>query len=439
TITIVASANNICNNSPITFTATTSNAGTAPMYQWKRNGINIGANSPTYTTNSSALTNGDIIECTVTSNTVCATTIANSNRIAMAITPTATPVLLITSSANNICFGQSVTFTATPTNGGTNPVFQWKLNGSNVGTNSDSYTAATLENNDVITCELTSNALCLSTPKANSNAIIMTVKKEVTPEVTINADALSVCAGATVNFTATNKSNSPNPSYHWLVNGITAGTNSTSFTSESLSSTITVQCIMTTPHCTTGSTKDYSNPITILVNPLPVITFNTQTFEIQAGHQATLNAQVAGDMASFKWTPTNALINSTTLTPLTKPLYNTTTYQLEVTSTAGCKAYKDITIRVIKQLYMPSSFTPNGDGFNDIFRIPLGTTLTLKNFSVFDRWGNRIFTTTNQDTGWNGNFKSKPAPSGIYAYSITGTTPKGEINVKGTVMLLRNP
>ncbi|MDR4469758.1 MAG: right-handed parallel beta-helix repeat-containing protein [Nitrospira sp.] len=80
---------------------------------------------------------------------------------------------------SSIATGTSVTFTATPTNGGTMPSYQWKVNGGNVGTDQDTYTSTTLANGDEITCEMTSNDPCADPMMATSNAIVMSVTTPV--------------------------------------------------------------------------------------------------------------------------------------------------------------------------------------------------------------------------------------------------------------------
>ncbi|SHF89184.1 Por secretion system C-terminal sorting domain-containing protein [Flavobacterium fluvii] len=108
----------------------------------------------------------------------------NSSSRARSITflPLLTASVSISESANSICPGTPVTFTAIPTNGGTTPTYQWKLNGSNVGANSTTatYTNSTLVNGDMVTCEMTSNATCVTGSPATSNPVTMTVNPILT-------------------------------------------------------------------------------------------------------------------------------------------------------------------------------------------------------------------------------------------------------------------
>jgi hypothetical protein len=89
-------------------------------------------------------------------------------------------VAIAASPSGTICSGTSVTFTATPTNGGTTPSYQWKLNGANVGTNSPTYTNATLANGNTVSCVMTSSATCASGSPATSNVITATVNATAT-------------------------------------------------------------------------------------------------------------------------------------------------------------------------------------------------------------------------------------------------------------------
>jgi len=180
-IAITTGSNPSCAGASKTFTATPTNGGTTPAYQWKVNGTNVGTNSATYTT--TTLTAGQIVTCVLTSNSACASpTTATSNSITISFSTSVTPAVSIalTAGTNPSASGASVTFTATPTNGGTTPSYQWKVNGANVGTNSATYTTTTLTNGQIVSCILTSNASCASPTTATSNSITMTITGVIT-------------------------------------------------------------------------------------------------------------------------------------------------------------------------------------------------------------------------------------------------------------------
>ena len=112
------------------------------------------------------------------------------------------PAVSISPSSSNICSGTSVTFTATPTNGGAGPSYQWKLNGSNVGTNSTTYSNSGLVNNDIVSCVMTSNASCASPTTATSNSTTMTVSQpSVGGSVASDQNVVSGGNASTVNLT----------------------------------------------------------------------------------------------------------------------------------------------------------------------------------------------------------------------------------------------
>jgi gliding motility-associated-like protein len=87
----------------------------------------------------------------------------------------------IAASPGTICFGTTVTFTATPTNGGSSPSFQWKLNGTNAGTNSPTFISNTLVNGDIISCLLTSNSVCAIPNTVPSNNITVIIDPVLCP------------------------------------------------------------------------------------------------------------------------------------------------------------------------------------------------------------------------------------------------------------------
>jgi hypothetical protein len=170
----------ICQGTSVTFTASPTNGGNAPAYQWTKNGVEItNATGVTYT--ASDLANGDIIRVVMTSNaSPCLTgSPATSNGITMAVNPPLPASVSISSNAtdNTICSDASITFTASPTNGGNAPTYQWKKNNNNIqGATGTTFTSDELVDGDVITVVMTSNASpCLSGSPATATPITVTV------------------------------------------------------------------------------------------------------------------------------------------------------------------------------------------------------------------------------------------------------------------------
>jgi len=294
-VSIAATATSICSGNSVTFTATPVNGGSAPTYQWKVNGSNVGTNSSTYT--SAGLINNDAVSCVMTSVASCVSgSPATSNTITMTVSPNVGAGITITPSSNPVCSGSSVTFTATPQNGGSSPTYQWQLNGTNVGSNSASYASASLINNDIVTCILTSNATCVTGNPATSNAITMTVQPNLPVSVSIVASANPICEGTSVTFTATPANGGITPSYQWKVNGSNMGTNSATFTSSSLTNNDVVTCVMTSSEtCATGNPAT-SNAITMTVNPI---------LNVSVSIAASSNPVCTGTSVTFTATPVN--------------------------------------------------------------------------------------------------------------------------------------
>jgi hypothetical protein len=280
--------NSICTGTAVTFTATPTNGGTAPSYQWKKNGVNAGTNSTTYTPGT--LVNGDVITCVMTSNLPgVLNNPATSNAITMTVNAVVTPAvsIAITAGTNPTCAGTPVTFTATPTNGGT-PSYQWKKNAVNAGTNSVNYTPGTLANGDVISCVMTSTAACTTTPTGTSNSITMTVTPTVTPTITINSPDITLCAGEVTTFTANITNGGTTPSYQWKKNAVNAGTNSATYAPGTLANGDVITCVLTSNATCPSPATVTSSSLTVTVTNVPTPTI-TQNGNVLSSSSATGN------------------------------------------------------------------------------------------------------------------------------------------------------
>ncbi|MEI6676585.1 MAG: cohesin domain-containing protein, partial [Verrucomicrobiota bacterium] len=195
-VTIAASANPVCLNTAVTFTATPVNGGLNPVYQWKKNSANVGTNNPVYTY---APANNDVIACILTSSEGCVSgNPATSNATTMTVNPI-TSAVTISASANPVVAGTSVTFTANPVNGGTTPAFQWKVNGFDAGYGSSTFTYAPI-NGDAVYCIMAPNAPCVTGLLFNSNVVTMTVNNPPVNPLLVTVSTKTAIPGQKVYF-----------------------------------------------------------------------------------------------------------------------------------------------------------------------------------------------------------------------------------------------
>jgi gliding motility-associated-like protein len=142
---------------------------------------------------------------------------------------------------------------------------------------------------------------------------------------------------------------------------------------------------------------------------------------------------------SYLWSPAAPLNNAATQNPVAT-LFNDTRFILTVTDDAGCLGYDTVNIKVYRgpAYYVPSAFTPNGDGLNDVFRgIHPGIERT-EFFRIFNRYGKLVFQTNQPMRGWDGTFQGKPQENGVYVWIIKGFDKVGKVvEQRGTVTLLR--
>jgi len=301
-VTVTTAVTTVCAGTSVTFTANPTHGGSLPSYQWKVNAVNVsGATNSTYTY---VPLNGDIITCQLSSSDNCVTgNPAISSPVTMTITQNPAVTISITPSANPFCPGSQVTFIAVPNHGGLFPVYLWKVNGSNAGTNSSSFTYTPL-NGDIVTCELTSSDNCVTGNPATSAPVTMTASPILVVSVSIVASSNPFCAGSQVTFTATPDHGGLVPGYQWKVNGGNAGTNNPTYT-YSPANGDQVSCVLnSSASCITGNPA-LSNIITMTVNTnLPAgVSISTLTNPFCPGTSVTITATPnnGGLSPSYQW------------------------------------------------------------------------------------------------------------------------------------------
>ena len=207
---VINTANtNICSGQSVAFTSNITNGGTLPQYQWQINGVNVGgATSSSFTT--TALTGNDQVRVRLTSNATCASpTIFFSLPITMNVTSTVVPAVSISPANNPICSndGAFTVFSATVTNGGTDPEISWFVNGvlQSTGANNFTFASYLYSNGDIVKAELTSNSNCASPNTVISNSVTIIVNTAAVPTIA------EIFAGTLQSSSAV--------SYQWFLNG----------------------------------------------------------------------------------------------------------------------------------------------------------------------------------------------------------------------------
>lgn len=191
--------------------------------------------------------------------------------------------------------------------------------------------------------------------------------------------------------------------------------------------------------CRSTATKN------IYVVPPPTATAVQDPITIPVGTGTNLLMNYTGDIESYTWSPSTRLSCIDCPTPFANPQY-TTKYTVQIEDRFGCTSSGDITIAVVcgkENVFIPNTFSPNGDGRNEIF-YPKGNGLyRIKSMRVFNRWGEIVFekaefTANDPSQGWNGTYKGKIASPDVYIYTMEILCENNTIiPVKGNVTLLR--
>lgn len=360
-------AGSVCTGTSVTFTPTITGGGSTPSYQWYVNSVPVGTGT---SYSSSSLVTGDLVSCTLASSAACATpSSVGSNTITMTVSSSVTPSIIVAATPGaNVCTGTTVTFTATPSGGGSTPTYQWYKNSIPVGTSSVTYVDASLLSGDVISCELISSLACVTTSTAMSAAITMTVNATVTPAVAVAVSpSASICSGTSVTFSATPSAGGSSPSYQWYIGATPVATGST-FSSSTLATGDAVKVVMTSSAACASPTTATSVITIMTVTPsvAPSATINaTPGTTICPGTPVSFTSSITngGSTPTYTWKKNGVPVGSGT-TYSSSALINGDVIVLTVTGSAACSVpstvnSNTITVTVNTPVPVPS-FTISG-------------------------------------------------------------------------------
>lgn len=334
------------------------------------------------------------------------------------------------------CVNQTTVFTSTSSEGDA-PITQvnWTFPGPTNSVNTPANFVFTTPGINSITLQVEDANGCI-------DQVTSTVNIDVPPIISISPTDTTLCLGqnALLSVQGTFSSISWSPS-NWLDRADTSVAIATPLN--------TIRYIVTANNGTCAPT--YDTILVTVVQPIPIELSATPN-QIFIGLNSDLLAKYAGIIDSIVWSPDSTLSCRTCKTPIASPTA-TTTYRATIYYSRNgitCSNESEITITVVQTcgdeiVFIPNTFTPNGDGFNDVFRIRGNGISRINHLRVYDRWGKNVFETENESPNsskahWDGtlynNGKELNPDVFVYSYEIqcvNGQTFSG----KGNVTLLR--
>ncbi len=201
--------------------------------------------------------------------------------------------------------------------------------------------------------------------------------------------------------------------------------------------TITYQLSVTDAN---GCTSLQSAPVTVTVTP-PAKVFAGNDTSILINQTLPLNAMDVNNSGfiSYSWSPSSGLNNAGIENPIaliTKDIL----YTVVASTAEGCQGTDSISIKAfaVADIFVPTAFTPNHDGHNDVLRVILIGMKELKSFVVFNRWGQQLFISKDPGKGWDGTVNGVLQDAGTYVWMVQGIDFGGRsVQRKGTVILIR--
>ncbi|MFN8296960.1 MAG: gliding motility-associated C-terminal domain-containing protein [Chitinophagales bacterium] len=427
-------------------------------YNEKASLIASGATSYTWTGGLAAISNPTTLPLTTTTTyTVIGTTSGCTDTAVSTVTVSSS--LAISVNSPTICSGQTVQLLAS---GATNYTWTGGL--------------AAISNPTTLPLTTTTTYTVTGTTSGCTGTAVATVT--VGPGLIVSVNSPTICQGNSTQLTATGAT-----SYTWT-GGLAAISNPTTPT---LTTTTTYTVTGTTNGCTGSDTStviiipnkitnisreicqgenvsignqsfstngnfsvitqsadgcDSTVTLALTVHPLPVINAISDIILAKFDQQVQLNVSISSPVLSYNWSPVSA-VNVDTIKNPTAQIKASTLFTVLVRDNHNCSNSDSILIKMVDDcsnelIYIPSAFSPNNDGVNDCFGIISPPKLTNFRMTIFNRWGETVFNTTNELNCWDGTFKGTSVQSDSYVYIINFTCHNGtDLFKKGSVTVLK--
>ncbi len=388
-------ANPLCNGDANGSATAAGNNGTAPFtYSWNNGQTNqVGSNL-----------SAGLYTCTVTDTKGCISTST------VLITDPAVLTSSLVSTSSVSCYGGNNGVATFSVNGGTGPYnYNWSASGGNQNSASSlsagTYTLLVRDSHNCI------NTQTISITQALPIVILGSVKEDTCGRGTGSVN--TIVNGGTVGY-----------SYSW----------SNAFTTSGVSNLSNGNYLLTVTDLN-GCTQTSIFNVGILSGP---IADAGQNMSIHQGQTISLNGSGGG---VYNWLPSDGVSCNTCSSPIVSPTQSTL-YTLIVTDVNGCTDLDTVRIDIdvlCGDVKVPNAFSPNGDGQNDVLEIYSSEDCVKKfQFSVFNRWGEKVFETNNLSDTWNGEFRNKLMGTDVFTYSLFIFSIDDEVIQKsGNISLIR--
>ncbi len=351
----------------------------------------------------SGLSGSAVLTWTVSTGGACADKQAS---ITVTSTTPLTPSVTVSPSQDPACFAvDNVTFTATPTNGGPTPTYDWTVNGSPVQSGpSATFSSSTIQSGQTVAVTMTSSETCLASTTATDNTSI-TVAFEPSP--VIGTPDQSICEDSPVTLEVFNSGG--NLQWFEVSSGALSNTTSTHTVSTSGSYYATEDNGV--------CPAEYSDTVTINVDQVPAVSIGGP-YDIYIGESVTLDATISPS-GTPSWSPSIVELSSTTVEDpvFTPSVGGIEDFTLEVTN-GGCVAYATVQVIVREPIVIPNVFTPNADGENDTWVITGLDTYPGATLQVFNRWGSPVYRVSGTIAPWDGFRNGEAMPTHTYYYIL---------------------
>lgn len=433
TPTLTAATVSVCKGSTATLAVQSPQNGI--IYHWYASATrsNLLFTGPSYTT---AAINSNTTFYVDANNGACSSSSIASVLVNVTDQPAA-PILV--NASQSVCKGsQAIFIVSSPQTGF---IYNWytSANGGTPVYTGVNFTTPALSANTAFYAEAVNATGCQSTSRTSATATVLSAP----PAPQITSAGASICPGSTANLTATTDAGSTIKWYAAAAGGAALASGN-SFTTPALTATTTYYAeASNSGGCTSASRtavtvkvlQQLDAPVVTVSAATPAsITFSWAAISGATGYEYSLNngTSFSDPSDNLSYTVDN-LQPSQSISIIVKAAGS-----LDCQLSASSAAVTGTTTNPLgDQIFIPNAFSPNGDGKNDVFYV-YGTVIKNVSISIYDQWGGLIFNSNRMSAGWDGTFKGKAQPVGVYVYYVEATLNDGQtIKRKGTINLLR--